>query len=158
MCLMRADEVRLRDVAAQVGITERAVQKIVRELQDEDFISVTKHGRCNRYRISTRKSLRHELEMQCTVGNLLQAVIGKPVRAAKTKSPPASRSVARETSSALEHPAATAPVAVSPRSGEALPVHQPTAVDQPAAKTGPQSGPGNGHGQTPGPDQQGSLF
>ena len=38
-------EARLRDVAAAVGITERAVQKIVRDLQDGGVLSVSKHGR-----------------------------------------------------------------------------------------------------------------
>jgi hypothetical protein len=63
-----------------VGITERAVQKIVRDLQDASYLTVTKQGRCNRYRINKRKSLRHGLESHCTVGKLL-TVIAKPVRA-----------------------------------------------------------------------------
>lgn len=71
VCLSRNREARLRDVAAMVGITERAVQKIVRDLQDEGFLTVTKQGRCNRYRINRRKSLRHELEAHVTVGKLL---------------------------------------------------------------------------------------
>jgi DNA-binding Lrp family transcriptional regulator len=74
VCLARNREARLRDVAAEVGITERAVQKIVRDLQDEGFLAVTKQGRCNRYRINRRKSLRHELESHCTVGKLLALV------------------------------------------------------------------------------------
>lgn len=75
-CLAKNNDARLRDVAATVGITERAVQKIVRELQDAGFVAVTKHGRCNRYRINTRKPLRHAIEADCTVGRLLQAVVG----------------------------------------------------------------------------------
>lgn len=71
VCLSRNREARLRDVAAMVGITERAVQKIVRDLQDEGFLTVTKQGRCNRYRINRRKSLRHELQAHVTVGKLL---------------------------------------------------------------------------------------
>jgi hypothetical protein len=74
VCLSRNREARLRDVAAEVGITERAVQKIVRDLQNEGFLTVTKQGRCNRYRINRRKSLRHELESHCTVGKLLTLV------------------------------------------------------------------------------------
>jgi len=74
VCLARNREARLRDVASAVGITERAVQKIVRDLQDEGFLTVTKQGRCNRYRINRRKSLRHALEAQCTVGKLLTLV------------------------------------------------------------------------------------
>ena len=74
VCLARNREARLRDVAADVGITERAVQKIVRDMQDAGFITVTKQGRCNRYRINRRKSLRHGLESHCSVGKLLSLV------------------------------------------------------------------------------------
>ncbi len=70
VCLARDPEARLRDVAADVGITERAVQKIVRDLQDGEMVSVTKIGRRNRYRIHKRRSLRHDLEAQCTVSDL----------------------------------------------------------------------------------------
>lgn len=79
VCLARNREVRLRDVATEVGITERAVQKIVRDLQDAGFLTVSKQGRCNRYRINRRKALRHSLESHCTVGKLL-TLISKPAR------------------------------------------------------------------------------
>ena len=79
VCLTRNREVRLRDVAVEVGITERAVQKIVRDLQDADFVTVSKQGRCNRYRVNKRKTLRHSLESHCTVGKLL-ALVAKPAR------------------------------------------------------------------------------
>jgi len=72
VCLARDNETRLRNVADAVGITERAVQKIVRELQQEGFIAISKHGRCNRYDINTRKALRHDLESKCSIGRLLQ--------------------------------------------------------------------------------------
>ena len=75
VCLARNREARLRDVALEVGITERAVQKIVRDLQDAGYLSVSKQGRCNRYRINRRKALRHNLESQCTVGKLLTVVV-----------------------------------------------------------------------------------
>jgi predicted transcriptional regulator len=78
VCLARNREARLRDVALEVGITERAVQKIVRDLQDADMLVVTKQGRCNRYRINKRKSLRHVLESHCTVGQLLN-LVAKPM-------------------------------------------------------------------------------
>lgn len=74
VCLARNREARLRDVAQEVGITERAVQKIVRDLQDAGFLAITKQGRCNRYRVNRRKSLRHALESHCTVGQLLALV------------------------------------------------------------------------------------
>ena len=74
VCLARNSEARLRDVAPDVGITERAVQKIVRDLQDEGMISVTKNGRRNSYRIHGRKNLRHDLESACTLKDLIRFV------------------------------------------------------------------------------------
>jgi len=71
VCLAGDSEARLRDVAANVGITERAVQKIVRDLQDSDMISISKHGRRNRYRIHSNEHLRHNLEAHCTLGQLV---------------------------------------------------------------------------------------
>ena len=44
VCLERDHSIRLRDVAREVGITERAVQKIVRDMQDAGYITVTKQG------------------------------------------------------------------------------------------------------------------
>jgi Mn-dependent DtxR family transcriptional regulator len=86
VCLSRDKRVRLRDVAFDVGITERAVQKIVRDMQDAGFITVSKQGRCNRYRLNKRKSLRHHLESHCNVGKLLALVTRPdPVQAAAEK-------------------------------------------------------------------------
>jgi len=83
ICLARDREVRLRSVADDVGITERAVQKIVRELQEAGFITISKHGRRNRYQINTRKTLRHALEAKCPVGRLLQLFATSEKRAGK---------------------------------------------------------------------------
>lgn len=86
VCLSRNNKARLRDVAFEVGITERAVQKIVRDMQDAGFITVSKQGRCNRYRLNKRKSLRHGLESHCNIGKLLALVTRpNPVRAAAEK-------------------------------------------------------------------------
>ena len=78
VCLARDSEARLRDVAASVGITERAVQKIVRDLQDGGMVSVTKNGRRNCYRIHKKQTLRHDLEANCTLGGLVKLVNKQP--------------------------------------------------------------------------------
>ena len=83
VCLARDNEARLRKVADDVGITERAVQKIVRELQQAGFVTIKKHGRCNRYDINSRKSLRHDLEARCQVGRLLQLFSAEEKRGGK---------------------------------------------------------------------------
>ena len=74
VCLTRNPEARLRDVAADVGITERAVQKIVRDLQDGGMISVTKNGRRNCYSIHRKQPLRHPLEANCKIKDLIRVV------------------------------------------------------------------------------------
>lgn len=91
VCLARNSDARLRDVALEVGITERAVQKIVRDLQDAGYLVVTKQGRCNRYRINRRKTLRHDLQSHVTVGKLLRLVAGQAPKsqpAMDAESPP----------------------------------------------------------------------
>lgn len=74
VCLARDNGARLRDVAAAVGITERAVQKIVRDLQDSGMVSVRKQGRRNHYDIHPQAHLRHDLEAHCKLADLLRVV------------------------------------------------------------------------------------
>lgn len=71
LCLYRQPDQRLRDVAAAVGITERMVQRIVAELVGAGYLDITKEGRCNRYSVSSKLRLRHPLETQHTIGDLL---------------------------------------------------------------------------------------
>jgi predicted ArsR family transcriptional regulator len=78
VCLARDPEARLRDVAVDVGITERAVQKIVRDLKDGNMVSVTKIGRRNYYRIHNKKSLRHDLEAHSTLSDLANIIDKDP--------------------------------------------------------------------------------
>lgn len=71
ICLDRDPHIRLRDVAELVGITERAVQRIVHDLEEAGVITRQKDGRRNRYRIVESKRLRHRLESHRKVGDLL---------------------------------------------------------------------------------------
>ncbi len=77
ICLSQNPEMRLRDVAAAVGITERAVQKIVMELEAGRVLTRQRVGRRNRYQLHTDLPLRHPIEAHRTVGHLLAAVNGK---------------------------------------------------------------------------------
>lgn len=74
MCLARDPEARLRDIAAEVGVTERTVNAIVADLVEAGVLSVTKVGRRNRYELDLGSRLRHPLESARTVGDLLRAV------------------------------------------------------------------------------------
>lgn len=71
LCLYRQPDHRLREVAAAVGITERMVQRIVVELANAGYLKIIKDGRCNRYIVNAHLRLRHPLEMQHTIGELL---------------------------------------------------------------------------------------
>lgn len=75
-CIAQDPEVRLRDVAARVGITERAVQRIVTDLESEGFLTVSKEGRRNRYRVHDGLPLRHPIEQHLTVKGLIDLVLG----------------------------------------------------------------------------------
>jgi len=66
----------MRDVAARVGITERAVQRIVAELEASGYLTIAREGRRNRYTVNTDLPLRHPLEAHRTVGNLVELALG----------------------------------------------------------------------------------
>jgi DNA-binding transcriptional ArsR family regulator len=67
-------ELRVRDLAAAIGITERAVQRILADLEAVGVLEREKLGRRNSYKIRRQARLRHPLEGHCTVGGLLDWV------------------------------------------------------------------------------------
>jgi DNA-binding IclR family transcriptional regulator len=75
VCLARDPRARLRDVAVAVGITERAVQKILADLAAAGVIERHREGRRNRYRLHTDRPLRHPLEAHRSVAALLGMVL-----------------------------------------------------------------------------------
>jgi biotin operon repressor len=74
LLIARDPESRMRDVAQQVGITERAVQRIVDDLQEYGVLSVVKRGRRNTYTVNLRLPLRHPVENRRRVGDLIGMV------------------------------------------------------------------------------------
>ena len=77
LCIAREPEVRMRDIAHLVGITERAVQRIVAELEEAGYIERIRHGRRNRYEVRTNLSLRHPIERHESVSSLIELVLGE---------------------------------------------------------------------------------
>lgn len=75
VCLLRDPDMRLRDVATKVGITERAVQRIIAELEQSEVIAREKDGRRNRYTINTNARLRHPLEEGVTLAEMLSKIV-----------------------------------------------------------------------------------
>lgn len=95
-CIYRDPELRLRDVAQLVGITERMVQRIVMELGVAGYLTIEKQGRRNTYRLHVDRPLRHSLESHCQVGELLSLM-------ARTSSKQAAGNSARLSNSAGRH-------------------------------------------------------
>ena len=73
-------EARMRDVATRVGITERAVQRIVTELEEGGYLERFKEGRRNRYRVTKSQPLRHPIERHCATDQLLNLILGRRPR------------------------------------------------------------------------------
>lgn len=78
LLLAQDPELRLRDIADRVGITERAVQKIIAELESGSVLTRTRDGRRNRYTIHPDRPLRHPVEAHRTVGDLIRMVQRDP--------------------------------------------------------------------------------
>ncbi len=66
----------MREVADAVGITERAVQRIVAELEDGHVLKRSRRGRRNVYTVDSKLALRHPVESHCKVADLLRLVNG----------------------------------------------------------------------------------
>jgi DNA-binding MarR family transcriptional regulator len=72
ICLYRDAELLLREIALNVGITERAVIKILEDLEGAKILTRIKNGRRNQYKINDTVSLRHNLESHKKIGDLLK--------------------------------------------------------------------------------------
>jgi DNA-binding MarR family transcriptional regulator len=75
-CVADDPGIRLRDIAAAVGITERAAHRIVSELVDEGYVLREREGRRNRYQVVPERPLRHPLVQEREVGDLLEVLLG----------------------------------------------------------------------------------
>jgi predicted transcriptional regulator len=74
--IAREPDARIRDIAESIGITERAAQRIIAELVEAGYLEKERSGRRNSYKIRTNRPLRHPLERDHQVGELLDAVSG----------------------------------------------------------------------------------
>ena len=74
ICLAGEPDLRLRDVADRVGITERAVQRIVADLEEAGVLTRSRDGRRNRYEVHMERPLRHPIEAHRKISDLLDMV------------------------------------------------------------------------------------
>ena len=71
VCLLKQPDLTVREISDWVGITERAVLRLLSELEAAGIVTRTREGRRNRYAIQLDAPLRHPLEGSHTVGELL---------------------------------------------------------------------------------------
>lgn len=65
-------DVRIRDIALAVGITERSTQLILSDLEKAGYVRITKNGRRNAYKVNSKLKFRHPLEANKPVESLLK--------------------------------------------------------------------------------------
>lgn len=80
LCVAENPNVRLREVATLVGITERAAQRIVAELEEAGYLERERDGRRNVYRLKPEMPLRHPLDHDHRIGELLATFASAPTR------------------------------------------------------------------------------
>jgi DNA-binding Lrp family transcriptional regulator len=71
-------DVRMRDIAGTVGITERAAQRIVADLVDTGYVSRTRIGRRNNYTVDVKAAVRVPLPRDVALGELLGVLVTEP--------------------------------------------------------------------------------
>lgn len=74
LCVADTPDIRLRDVAEHVGITERATQRIVADLIEAGYVKSKRTGRRNRYTVNRQHAMRHSAQLGHRVGALLEAL------------------------------------------------------------------------------------
>ena len=72
LCIQRDPDVRFRDIAQVVGITERAAQRIVADLIESGYVESERVGRRNHYRVNADIAMRHPAQEGHDVGELLR--------------------------------------------------------------------------------------
>ena len=81
VCIAKNPDVLVSDIAATVGIKERAAHRIVADLVREGYVVRAKQGRRNTYSVNLDLPLRHAQESDYSVGDVLRAIVGRKRRA-----------------------------------------------------------------------------
>ncbi|HMO16701.1 MAG TPA: winged helix-turn-helix domain-containing protein [Oligoflexia bacterium] len=74
ICIARDPDILLKEVADLVGITERAVQRIVQDLEEAGYLERIREGRRNRYKLKTGMPLRHPIESHKKISELIKLI------------------------------------------------------------------------------------
>ena len=74
VCIARNPEETVREIARKVGITERAVHRILGDLEEAEVITRERNGRRNSYTLSLDRPLRHPLEANTTIAEVIKVI------------------------------------------------------------------------------------
>lgn len=85
LCIAREPDARMREVAVLVGVTERAIQRIVADLEEAGYLERIRHGRRNRYKVRAEFPLRHPIEQHRRVSELIAFVLGEGDRSGRER-------------------------------------------------------------------------
>jgi Mn-dependent DtxR family transcriptional regulator len=77
VCVAEQPDVRIRDIATRVGITERAASNIVSDLELDGYITRERVGRNNHYALHMDRPLRHPIERHRMIGDLLDLLANR---------------------------------------------------------------------------------
>ncbi len=80
LCVVRTPGMRLRDIAVEVGITERAAHRIMSDLVEGGYLTRHRVGRRNFYEVHPEVPLRHQLVEDLTLGDLLGGLLRRQPR------------------------------------------------------------------------------
>lgn len=76
--IARDPGIRVRDIATSCLLTERAVQRIITDLEQAGYLSHERRGRTNHYSVLAAKQLRHPADSGPTVAELLAVLLRRP--------------------------------------------------------------------------------
>jgi len=86
LCLVaQQPRITAREIAAVVGITEKATRNIINDLEADGYVDKKKEGRRVRYRVDPEMPLRHEMQQEKPIGDLLEVLGWKPRKTRKLK-------------------------------------------------------------------------
>jgi len=72
VALNRNPDLRIRDLAQEIGITERSVRSILIDLESSGYVTISKVGRRNTYRVNSGLKFRHPSEASKPISSLLK--------------------------------------------------------------------------------------
>ena len=86
LCIAHDPGIRLRDIAAELGITERTAYGIVSDLTDAGYVVKNKDGRRNQYDVQGHLPLRDAVTRERTIGEVLSVLVEPPPRRSSRRS------------------------------------------------------------------------